>query len=260
MRPPLPARQFGGDLQQGQRTAHVAIGGGGDLQQQFGRDLDALFAQAALAIPQRTFQRFDDIGRRNTFQHMHAATRQQRRVQLERRILGGGADEQDRAALDVRQECVLLRLVETMHFVHEQHGAPALREALRGFGQHLAHLRQPGQHGRDGTEFRIGVLGQQQRQRGLAAARRPPQDHRMHATGFDRAAQRAVRRQQALLPDHFVEGARAHALGQRAQVLPIDAQQIGTGEGSGAMSWHAVIVPRARDGQGWHPPHQTMIG
>jgi hypothetical protein len=52
----------------------------------------------------------------------------------------------------------------------------------------------------------------------------------MHATGFDRAAQRAVRRQQALLPDHFVEGARAHALGQRAQVFPIDAQQIGTGK------------------------------
>ncbi len=54
----------------------------------------------------------------------------------------------------------------------------------------------------------------------------------MHAPGFDRAAQRTLRRQQALLPDHFVQGARAHALGQRAQVIPIDAQQIGAGEGS----------------------------
>ena len=54
----------------------------------------------------------------------------------------------------------------------------------------------------------------------------------MHATGFNRATQRAVRRQQALLPNHFVESARTHALGQRAQVFPIDAQQIGTREGS----------------------------
>ena len=46
----------------------------------------------------------------------------------------------------------------------------------------------------------------------------------MHAPGFDGATQRTVRRQQAFLPDHFVEGARAHALGQRAQVIPIDAQ------------------------------------
>ncbi len=52
----------------------------------------------------------------------------------------------------------------------------------------------------------------------------------MHATRFDRTAQCAFRRQQALLPDHFVEGARAHALGQRAQMIPIDAQQIGAGE------------------------------
>lgn len=66
----------------------------------------------------------------------------------------------------------------------------------------------------------------------------------MHAPGFDGATQRTVRGQQAFLPDHFVEGARAHALGQRAQVIPINAQQIGAGEGSGAMSWHAAIVPR----------------
>ena len=54
----------------------------------------------------------------------------------------------------------------------------------------------------------------------------------MHATGFDCATQRAVRRQQALLPDHLVEGARAHALGERAHMFPINAQQIGAGEGS----------------------------
>ncbi|KAG1084633.1 hypothetical protein G6F40_014433 [Rhizopus arrhizus] len=119
-----------------------------------------------------------------------------------------------------------------MHLIHEQHRAATFGEPLRSLGQHLAHFRQAGQHGGDGTELGIGILGQQQRQGGLATARRPPQDHRMHATGFNRAAQRAVRRQQALLPDHFVQGARAHALGKRAQMFPINAQQIGAGEGS----------------------------
>ncbi|MNI73661.1 hypothetical protein D3C73_1296850 [compost metagenome] len=98
-------------------------------------------AKASLAIAQRTFQCFNDVGRRYAFQHVHAATRQQRGVQLERRILGGGADEQDGAALDMRQERILLCLVETVHFVDEQHRATTFGEALRGLGQHLAHLR-----------------------------------------------------------------------------------------------------------------------
>ena len=55
-------------------------------------------------------------------QHVHARARQQRADDLERRILGGRADERQRAVLDVRQEGVLLRLVEAMHLVEEQHG------------------------------------------------------------------------------------------------------------------------------------------
>ena len=57
-------------------------------------------------------------------QHVNARARQQRVVELERRVLGGRADEHERAVLDPRQKCVLLRLVEAMHLVEEQHGAP----------------------------------------------------------------------------------------------------------------------------------------
>ncbi|EED38511.1 hypothetical protein SSKA14_1523 [Stenotrophomonas sp. SKA14] len=39
-------------------------------------------------------------------------------------------------------------------------------------------------------------------------------------------------------------------------MFPIDAQQIGAGEGGGAMSWHSAIVPRERANQGWHPPRR----
>ena len=58
-----------------------------------------------------------------------AQPRQQSAVQLERRVLGRGADEDDVAGLDERQERVLLRPVEAVDLVHEEEraAAPALR-------------------------------------------------------------------------------------------------------------------------------------
>ncbi len=52
-----------------------------------------------------------------------AGARQQRRVQFERRVFGGGTDKGDGAVFDVRQESVLLALIEAVHFVDEQDGA-----------------------------------------------------------------------------------------------------------------------------------------
>lgn len=66
----------------------------------------------------------------------------------------------------------------------------------------------------------------------------------MHMPGFDRAPQRAARRQQAALADHFVQGARAHALGQRTQVVLVDAQQVGRRFCGGSGAGHAAILSR----------------
>jgi hypothetical protein len=64
---------------------------------------------------------------------MHRGARQQRRVDLERRVLGGGADEGEQARFDMRQEGVLLGLVEAVHLVDEdQRAAARCRAALRG--------------------------------------------------------------------------------------------------------------------------------
>jgi hypothetical protein len=51
--------------------------------------------------------------------HEHARARQQRPDHFEARILGGGADEDDGAVLDVRQKRVLLRAIEAMDLVDE---------------------------------------------------------------------------------------------------------------------------------------------
>src|SRR3546814_9758862 len=57
----------------------------------------------------------------------------------------------------------------------------------------------------------------------------------MHAAGFDRAPQRAARGEQPALADHLVERARAHALGERAQFVAFDVQQVRGGCG-GALA------------------------
>ncbi len=114
-------------------------------------------------------------------QHVHTRARQQRAVDLERRILGGRADEDQRAVLDERQERVLLRLVEAMHLVEEQHGAAPVLLARRDCACSTAARMSltPAMHGRERDELRIAGLRDEARQRGLAGARRSPQDHRV---------------------------------------------------------------------------------
>jgi len=86
-------------------------------------------------------------------------------------------------------------------------------------------------------------MREQQRQRGLAAARRAPQDHRVHMAGLDRTAQRAAWCEQPLLAHHFIQRLRAHPLGERTHVVPIHGQQIGPIE-SRSVSGHVSIVSR----------------
>ena len=172
-------------------------------------------------------QRRDDRFRRHRVHHVHAAARQQRGIELERRILGRRADEHDHAFFDVRQERILLHLVEAVHFVDEQNGADALRKIRRRLAERFAHVGQSGQHRGNRLKARVGVFRQQQRQRRLAATRRTPQDHRMHVPGLDRPTQRRIRSEQALLPDDLVEVARPHAFGERLQRFGLGEQRCG---------------------------------
>ena len=78
---------------------------------------------------------------RQRLQPEHAQARQQRRVDLEIGVLGGRADQRDRAVLDLRQQRVLLRLVEAVDLVEEQHRRPAaLVDPLARRGDHGAHV------------------------------------------------------------------------------------------------------------------------
>ena len=79
-------------------------------------------------------------------------------IDLERRILGGRADEGQRAVLDIRQKGVLLRLVEAMHLIEKQHASAARRRAaLRACSTTARMSLMPAMHRRERDELRVGA-------------------------------------------------------------------------------------------------------
>ncbi len=106
------------------------------------------------------------------------------------------------------------------------------RSATAASASTCAHLRQAGEHGRDGPE--LGVRVACASSSASVVLPQPGGPHRIiecTLARFHRAAQRRAGRQQALLADHFVERARAHALGQRLERPPA-AGTAGAGGGA----------------------------
>ena len=242
------AGHIGGDFEQGQGAAHITIGGLGDHAERGLGNSQLQCTESALGIAQRALERSDDRLDRHRIHHMHAATREQRRIQLERWILRRRSDEQNDAFLDMRQKRILLRLVETMHLVDEQHAALALGKTDLSVGERSADIGQARQHCRNRLETRVRIFREQQRQRGLAAAWRSPQHHRMHVPGLDASAQRCTRPEQTRLPDDFIERLRTHAFGQRLQALLLGEK---LGSRLRFARCHARIIRDAFDADVW---------
>ncbi len=149
-------------------------------------------------------------------QHVHRRARQQRRVDFERGVFGGGADESEQPAFDVRQKGVLLAFIEAVHLVDKDDGALRVQAVARELGllHRLADVLHAPQHRADGDELGIERVGHEPRDGGLAHARRAPEDAAVRLAGFEGQAQRHALAQQVLLADHLAQGARAQALGQ----------------------------------------------
>src|SRR5436190_14084640 len=99
-----------------------------------------------------------NVVRGKRLQDEHAHAREQRPVDLERRILRRGSDERDGPALDVGQKRVLLRLVEAMNLVGEEDGAASEAPAALRLTNDLAHSRDAFRYRGERNELAIGVL------------------------------------------------------------------------------------------------------
>ena len=101
-----------------------------------------------------------------------------------------------------------------MDFVEKQHGVARAAQRTRPF-DHGANVLDAGQNRRQGDEFGIGATRDQARERGLAGARRSPQNHRVRSCGFQRLAQGRAGTQQMRLADEFIERLRTQPVGER---------------------------------------------
>ena len=84
-----------------------------------------------------------------------------------------------------------------------------------GVGHDLLDFLDSGEHGGELDELRFGHARDNLRQRGLARARRAPENHRADVVALDLHPQRLAGTNQVFLADKFVEGAR-DACGRRA--------------------------------------------
>ena len=141
-------------------------------------------------LVQRPPQQPGDVLRRQLLQLVDLRARDQRRVDLEVRVLGRRAHEHDEPLLDGGQQRVLLGLVEAVDLVQEEDRVAAGAAALARARHHLAHLGAPGLDRGELLEGGVGVLGEHPRQRRLAGPGRPVEDHRVRLAGLDRGPQR----------------------------------------------------------------------
>ena len=146
----------------------------------------------------------------------HLRTGQKRRIDLERRILGCRANEHDVACLDAREKRVLLRLVEAVDLVDEQNRPTAGRTALPLGRRHdFADVLDAREHRAELHEMRAGHSRDDAGERGLARARRSPEDDRLQEVALDRLSQRHAGRENVLLT-HALRRVSAAAFVRRA--------------------------------------------
>ena len=213
MRPPRGQAE-GGGLQVGERAPRVAA-------RQPDQVIGGLVVERDRAAePARVGQRAADhlphvvVGQR--LQGEQQRPGQQRGHHGEERVLGGRADERHPAVLHRGQQRVLLGLGEPVHLVDEQHGLRAVHaQRAAGGVDRGAHVLDPGADRGKLHEATLGHLADHVGQRGLAGARRPPEQQRHRRVVVDQLAERRAGAGQVPLADHLVQGARPHPDGER---------------------------------------------
>src|ERR1035441_7746123 len=196
-------------------------------------------AETALAIAQCALQKNDNLIFAQRIQHIDAAAREQRRVDLKRRIFGGRADQANAAFLDVREEGILLRFVEAVNLVDEDDGPRAVLPGPVGVAHDLLDFLDARENGGKLDEVGLGDARNNFGQSRLARARRPPEDHRGGVIALDLHAQRFARPDQMFLAHEFIQRSRTHAVGQRARAL-----DSGIVVRDGREQIHKIISPR----------------
>ena len=205
----------GGKFEGIETTPGVAIANFGQVRCGILVDRDFFRAESALGIGERAMDEGAQVRRGQGPQFEDERAGNERAVDVEERVHRRRADQAHGAALDIRQQDVLLRFVEAMDFVDEQNGAGAVaREPHRGGGHDLANLGHRALHPAEAFEAGLAGAGDDFREAGLPRAGRAVEHNGGKPVGFDRAAEKLAGTENMFLSDIFLQGPRPHPLGQ----------------------------------------------
>ena len=179
------------------------------------------------------------------------AARDERADDRVERVLGRGADQRHEPGLDDRQERVLLRLVEAVDLVDEEHGPPALRaQPLARAARSRPGRRPCPRRPPDSSSNADCVLAATMRASVvLPVPGGPKKMRRGDAVLLDRPAQRRALADELRLAGELVERPRAQAVGQRRMrrtpFLGRIVEQAHGGTGRGSALHGRVVLEQA---------------
>ncbi len=203
--------------------------------------------QPALLVAERPTDDGPDLVVGQCLEPPDAHPRQERRVDLEVRVLGRGADQRDGPVLDVGEEGVLLGLVEAMDLVEEEDAPRAVEiETLLRLGDRGADLDDARHDRRQRREVGADLGREQAGEAGLAGPGRSPQQQRGEVAAGDPAPERATLTDEVLLADELVEVPWAHARGERLRLGRGMEEGLGSCAGRPPGGWHEPMVSRWR--------------
>lgn len=204
----------GGEFQGVEGDPGIALGHFAQLDQ--GRIVGAeLLVAEAAGIAQGPLQQQLDLFGGEGVEHEDPGAGEQGRVDFEGGVFGGGADENDVAALDEGEKGVLLGLVEAVDFIDEQQGlAAVVGFFFLGLLDDFADFLDSLQHRRKKDEAGFGRVADDLPQGGFAGAGRAPENHRAELVGLDQPSQQPALGQNVLLADHLFQAGRAQAFRQ----------------------------------------------
>ena len=184
--------------------------------------VDFALPQSAILVRHGPVNERLDVLDRKRLKLEHAAAADQRAIDREERIFGRGADEDHDAVLDVRQEHILLGLVEAVDFVDEQQcPLPGGREPIGGLGDDFPQFLHTAGDGADLMKMALRGAGQEACERGFARAGRAVEDDRPEPIGRQQSPQQFPFAEKVLLPDELIERPRPHPRRQGLGLLPV---------------------------------------
>ena len=191
---------------------------------------DFQVSQAAFAVGQRPPQQLQHLLLPQRLQLKNLRARHQRRVDKEKWVVRRRPDQPHHPAFHVRQQHILLRLVEAVDFVNEKNGGlTCVFQAVGRPAQHPPHVRHVGLHPAQPLKLAPCLPRDDLRQRRFPRPRRPVKNKRLNPIRLDGPPQQHPRRENVTLSRELVQIARPHPRRQRLALRRLRAWPLGRG-------------------------------